>query len=104
MLEERPNHIILDMDVYTKRSTLLALDRTDSSSSRSPLATTHHHVNLDFSALADPSVDSNPVCVDTLDSELCEGCYNLCHNDTPVESLSAGSFAGLLLEAYGYRH
>ena len=44
------------------------------------------------------------MCLDTLDSESCEGCYNLCHNDTPVESLSAGSFAGLLLEVSDYRH
>ena len=41
---------------------------------------------------------------DTLDSESCEGCYNLCHNDTPVESLSAGSFASLLLKVSDYRH
>ena len=43
------------------------------------------------------------MCLDTLDSESCEGCYNLCHNDTLVESLSAGSFAGLLLEVSDYR-
>ena len=42
--------------------------------------------------------------LDTLDLELCEGCYNLCHSDTLVESLSAGSFAGLLLEVSDYRH
>ena len=38
------------MGVCTKRSALLALDRIDSSSSWSPLATTHQHVNLDFFA------------------------------------------------------
>ena len=57
MWEERPNHIILDIDICTRRSALLASDRTDSLSSRSPLATIHQHVNLDFSTLADPSVD-----------------------------------------------
>ena len=92
------------MGVCTRRSTLLASDQTDSSSSRSPLATTRQHVNLDFSAPTDPSVGRNPMYLDTLDLESCEGCYNLCHNDTPVESLSAGSFAGLLLEVSGYRH
>ena len=44
------------------------------------------------------------MCLDTLDSESYEGCYNLCHNDTLVESLSAGSFVGLLLEVSNYRH
>ena len=44
------------------------------------------------------------MCLDTLDLESYEGCYNLCHNDTPVESLSAGSFVGLLLEVSDYRH
>ena len=44
------------------------------------------------------------MCLDTLDSESCEWCYNLCHNDTPVESLSAGSFAGLSLEVSDYIH
>ena len=44
------------------------------------------------------------MCLDTLDLESCEGCYSLCHNDTPVESLSAGSFAGLLLEVSDYRY
>ena len=44
------------------------------------------------------------MCLDAMDSELCEGCYNLCHSDTLVESLSAGSFAGLLLEVSDYRH
>ena len=43
------------------------------------------------------------MCLDTLDSESCEVYYNLCHNDTLVESLSAGSFAGLLLEVSDYR-
>ena len=76
----------------------MASDRTNSSSSRSPLVTTHQHANLDFFALVDPS------CLDTLDLEPCEGCYNLCHNDTLVESLSAGSFARLLLEVSDYRH
>ena len=42
--------------------------------------------------------------LDILDSKSCEGCYNLCHNDTLVESLSAGSFVGLLLEVSDYRH
>ena len=44
------------------------------------------------------------MCRDTLDSESCEGCYNLCHDDTAVESLSVGSFASLLLEVFDYRH
>ena len=44
------------------------------------------------------------MCLDTLDSESCEGCYNLCHNDTLVESLSGRFFAGLLLEVSDYRH
>ena len=44
------------------------------------------------------------MCLDTLDSESCEECYNLCHNDIPMESLSAGSFAGLLLEVSDCRH
>ena len=44
------------------------------------------------------------MCLDTLDSESCEGCYNLYHNDAPVESLSAGSFAGLLLEVSDCRY
>jgi hypothetical protein len=44
------------------------------------------------------------VCLDTLDSESCEGCYNPCHNDIPMESISVGSFAGLLLEVSGCRH
>ena len=74
------------------------------SSSQSPLATTHQLANLDFSAPADPSVDWNPVYLDTLDSESCEGCCNMCHNDTLVESLSARFFAGLLLEVSDYRH
>ena len=55
--EERPNYTILDMGVCTRRSALLASNRTDSLSSWSPLATIHQHVNLDFSAPADPSVD-----------------------------------------------
>ena len=42
--------------LYEKVS-LLALDQTDSSSSRSPLVTTHQHMNLDFFVLVDPSVD-----------------------------------------------
>ena len=92
------------MDVCTRRSALLASDRTDSSSSRSPSATTCQFADLDFSTPADSSVDWNPVCLDTSDSESCEGCYNLYHNDTPVESLSTGSFAGLLLEVSNYRH
>jgi hypothetical protein len=44
------------------------------------------------------------MCLDTLDLELCEGCYNSCHSDTLVESQSVGSFAGLLLEVSDYRH
>ena len=104
MQEERPNHIILDMGVCIRRSAILASDRTDSLSSQSPLATTRQYVNLDFSTLADSSVDRNLTCLDTLDSKSCEGCYNLCYNDTLVESLSAGSFAGLLLEVSGCRH
>ena len=44
------------------------------------------------------------MCLDTLDSESSKECYNLCHNDTLVESLSAGSFTGLLLEVSDYRH
>ena len=44
------------------------------------------------------------MCLDTLDSESCEECYNLCHNDTLVESQSAGSSVGLLLEVSDYRH
>ena len=61
-------------------------------------------MNLNLSAIADPSVDSNFEYLDILDLESCEGCCNMCHNDTLVESLSAGSFAGLLLEVSGYRH
>ena len=44
------------------------------------------------------------MCLDTLDLESCEGYYNLCHNDTLVESLSTRSFASLLLEVSDYRH
>ena len=55
--EERPSHTIMDMGVCTRRSAILASDQTDSSSSRSPLATTRQHVNLDFFVLADPSMD-----------------------------------------------
>ena len=44
------------------------------------------------------------MCLDTLDLESCEECYNLCHNDNPVESLSARSFTGLLLEVSDCRH
>ena len=40
----------------------------------------------------------------SLDSESCEGCYNLCHSDTLVESQSAGSFAGVLLEVSDCRY
>ena len=57
LYEERPNHTILDMGIWMRRSAVLASDRIDSSSSRSPLAIIRQHVNLDFSALADPSVD-----------------------------------------------
>ena len=55
--EERPNHTILDMGICTRRSALLASDRTDSSSSRSPSAVIHQLADLDFFAPADPSVD-----------------------------------------------
>ena len=92
------------MGVCMRRSALLATDRTDFSSSRSLSATTHQHLNLDFSAPVDPSVDCNPVCLDILDSESYEGCYNMCHSDNPMEPPSAGSFAGLLLEVSDYRH
>ena len=44
------------------------------------------------------------MCPDILDLASCEGCYNLCHSDTLVESQSAGSFAGLLLEVSNYRY
>jgi hypothetical protein len=44
------------------------------------------------------------VCLNILDLASCKGCYNLCHSDTLVESPSAGSFAGLLLEVFDYRH
>ena len=57
LLEERPNHTILDMGVCMKRSALLALDQTDSSSSQSPSAIIHQLADLDSSAPADPSVD-----------------------------------------------
>ena len=92
------------MGVCTKRSTLLASDRTNSSSSRSPSAATRQLTDLDFSVLADPSVDWNPACPDILDLASCGECYNLCHSDTLVESQSAGSFAGLLLEVSNYRY
>ena len=44
------------------------------------------------------------MCLDALDLELCEGYYSLIHSDILVEPLSAGSFAGLLLEVSDYRH
>ena len=44
------------------------------------------------------------MCVGTLDLESCEWCYSLIHSDILVEPLSAGSFAGLLLEVSDYRH
>ena len=44
------------------------------------------------------------MCLDTLDSGSYEGCYNLIHSDILMEPLSAGSFAGLLLEVSDYRH
>ena len=103
MWKERPNHTILDMGICTRRSTLLASDRTDSSSSQSPSAATHQHLNLDFSILADPSMDGNPMCLDTLDLESCEGCYGLIHGDILVEPPSVGSFTSLLLEVSGYK-
>ena len=92
------------MGICTKKSFLLASDWTDSSSFRSPWAATHQLVDLDFSVLADPSVDWNPMCLDILDLASCKGCYNLCHSDTLVESRSAGSFAGLLLKVSNCRH
>ena len=48
------------MGVCMKRSALLASDRTNSSSSRSPLATTRQHVNLDSSAPTDHLVIEIP--------------------------------------------
>ena len=92
------------MGVCTKRLALLALDRTDSSSSQSPSAATRQLADLDFSILADPSMDRNPTCLDILDLVSCGGCYNPCHSDSLVESQSVGSFAGSLLEVYDYRH
>ena len=44
------------------------------------------------------------MCLDTLDSESYEGCYNLCHNDALVESLSTGFLASFLLEVSDSRH
>jgi hypothetical protein len=44
------------------------------------------------------------VCLDILDSVSYGGYYNLCHSDTLVESLSAESFAGLLLEVSDCGH
>ena len=43
------------------------------------------------------------MCLDILDLASCGGCYNLCHSDTLMESQSAGSFAGSLLEVTDYR-
>ena len=82
----------------------MASNRTNSSTSWSLSATTHQYLNLDFSTTADPSVDQNSGYLGILDLESCEEYYNPCHNDILVESLSAGSFAGLLLEVscYGY--
>ena len=101
--EEQPSHTILDMGICTKRLALLASDWTNFSSSQSPSTATHQHLNLDFSVLADPSVDWNPTCLDTLDLESCEGCYGLIHGDILMEPLSTGSFASLLLEVSDYR-
>ena len=92
------------MGVCTKRPTLLASDRTDSSSSRSPSVATRQLMDLDFSILVDPFVDWNLACLDIQDLASCGGYYNMCHSDTLVESRSAGSFAGLLLEVSDYRH
>ena len=89
----------MDMGVCTRRSTLLDSNWTDSSSSRSLSATNHQHLNLDFSAPADPYVDWNPSYLDTLDSESCEGCCNLCHNDIPMKSLSTGSLQACYLKS-----
>ena len=61
-------------------------------------------MDLDSSVFADPSVDSNPVCLDVLDLVSCGECYDLCHSDTLVESQSAGSSTGLLLEVFDCRH
>ena len=44
------------------------------------------------------------MCFDTLDLKSYEGCYNPCHNDTLLESLSSMSFASLLLEVFDCRH
>ena len=44
------------------------------------------------------------MCLNILDLVSCEGCYNICHIDTLVESQSIGSFAGLLLEVSDCRH
>ena len=38
----------------------------------------------------------NPVCLDILDLVSCEGCYNLCHYDSPMESLSVPLFSNNL--------
>ena len=80
------------MGVCTKKSFLLASDRTDFSLSRSPSATTRQLADLDSLVFADPPVDWNPVCLDILDSVSCGECYNLCHSDTLVESQSVESF------------
>ena len=92
------------MGVCMKRLVLLASDQTNFSSSRSPSTATHQLADLDFFVLVDPFVDLNPVCPDILDLASCGECYNLCHSDILVESQSAGSSAGLLLEVSDYRH
>ena len=61
------------MDVWTKRSTLLVLNQTDFSSFRLLKATIHHHLSLDFFAIADPSVDWNSKCLDILGWNHIEG-------------------------------
>ena len=43
------------------------------------------------------------MCLGILDLASCEGCYNLCHNDILIESISTGPFAGLPLEVSDYR-
>ena len=91
------------MGVYTKRSALLASNRTNSSTSWSLSATTHQYLNLDFSTTADPSVDQNSGYLGILDLESCEEYCNMCHNDIPMEPLSVGSFADSLLEVSGCR-
>ena len=87
------------MGVCTKRSALLASDRTNFSSSQSPSATTDQHLNLDFSATTDSSLDWNPVCLDILDLASCGGCYNPWHSDSLVESQLLGPLLACCLKS-----